>query len=353
MSEQALVERITRSLAFMLRHQPERFDLEIDAFGYADVDEVVRALNERLGEGIELDDVEGAVAAGDRPRYEIKDGRIRALYGHSIAVEPGEPSKPPETLYVAIPARDADRAKRFGLRGGRRRFLHLALSLEDACEAGRRLAREYTVLSIRAIDAWEEGIDFYDRQALWLAEEAPTHLLEVVETRDDGRDPRERGGPDRGRSRSSGGRGRSRRDSRGGRDERRGRSERRDSDDRPARRERDERPPRRERDERPDRRERDERPPRREREERPARAERPRETRREPEPTREVPRPAPAASPAPGFGAGLESAPEPAREPERAPEPTPEPTPEPAPEPPPAPAARQESDDTPSFGAGI
>jgi hypothetical protein len=30
----ALIERITRSLAFMLRHQPETFDLELDPHGY-------------------------------------------------------------------------------------------------------------------------------------------------------------------------------------------------------------------------------------------------------------------------------------------------------------------------------
>ena len=66
---------------------------------------------------------------------------IRALYGHSIPVEPGEPSRPPELLFLAIPARDVDRAQRFGLRGGRRRFVHLALSEDDARETHPPLAR--------------------------------------------------------------------------------------------------------------------------------------------------------------------------------------------------------------------
>ena len=35
MTDPALIERITRSLAFMLRHRPERFDLVVDAHGYA------------------------------------------------------------------------------------------------------------------------------------------------------------------------------------------------------------------------------------------------------------------------------------------------------------------------------
>ena len=179
MTDLALIERITRSLAFMLRHQPEKFDLDLDPHGFADLEDVVHALNERLGEAVSEADVREAVLSGDRVRYEIQDERIRALYGHSIPVEPGPSSKPPEVLFVAIPEQDVDRAQRYGLRGGRRRFLHLALTKEDACDSGRRTSRHYTVLRIRALDAWEEGIAFYDRKALWLAEEVPTHLIEV------------------------------------------------------------------------------------------------------------------------------------------------------------------------------
>ena len=74
----ALIERITRSLAYMLRHQPERFDLELDEYGFGAVEDVVRALNEALGERVDLEDLENAIASGDRPRYEIDKGRIRA-----------------------------------------------------------------------------------------------------------------------------------------------------------------------------------------------------------------------------------------------------------------------------------
>ena len=184
-----MIERITRSLAYMLRHQPEQFDLEVDNHGFAELDDVVQALNERLGEPVEEEDVRTAVESGDRIRYEIQGEKIRALYGHSIPVEPGDASKPPEMLYVAIAERDLERAERFGLRGGRRRFLHLGLSEEDARETGRRLAERYTILEVRSLDAWEEGINFYDRRSLWLAEEVPTQLLDVGETYDDGSEP--------------------------------------------------------------------------------------------------------------------------------------------------------------------
>src|SRR5689334_6770622 len=193
MTHPALIERITRSLAYMLRHQPEAFDLELDAQGYGDSERIVQALNERLGEPVTLADLEDAIHSGDRPRYEIVGTRVRALYGHSIDVEPGEPSRPPEVLHVGISARDADRAMRYGLRGGRRRFLHLALTPDDAKEGGRRTGRDYVVITVYALDAWEEGINFYDRKALFLAEQIPTEFLEISETCHDGMDPDPRG----------------------------------------------------------------------------------------------------------------------------------------------------------------
>ena len=211
MTDQDLIERITRSLAYMLRHRPERFDLELDAHGFGDLDEVARAVSERLGEDVDGDDLRDAVEAGTRRRYEIKDESIRALYGHSIPIEPGPDCEPPDVLYLGLPSRDVERAQRNGLRGGRRSYLHLALSEDDARESGRRMARDYTILKVLAIDAWEEGTNFYDRQALFLAERVPTEFLEVAGEYEDGEDPEPRRGGGEGRRSGSGGR------SRGGR----------------------------------------------------------------------------------------------------------------------------------------
>ena len=327
MSDNHNYERLTRKLAYMLRHQPEEFDVEVDKFGFADLEDVLDALSEEFDEDIEEEEVAAAIEAGDRPRYEIVDGNIRALYGHSIKVDPGEPTEPPEELYLGMGSRDADRATRNGLNAGRRNFLHLATSEEDAMEMGRRAAPEYAVVTIFARDAWEDGVSFYDRKALFLSDAIPTEHLEVGDVHTDG-ERRERRGRGRGRGgRDRGGRGRGgRRDDRGDdrRDDRRSegrRDERRD--ERPARR--DERPARR-----------DERPARRE--EAPAEA-------------------APQAAESGGFGGGIsgETAEAPRQEstPEPVMEPAPEPVMEPAPEPVSAPEAQEESDPGASFGSGL
>lgn len=330
MTHGTLTESITRSLAYMLRHQPDEFDLELDPEGWGDLEDVTQALNERLGEPIEEDDVAEAIQSGDRQRYEIKDGRIRALYGHSFTIEPGEPAEPPDQLYIGVGSRDAERAEERGLRSGRRAFLHLALEYDDAKEMGRRAAPEYAVITVNAADAWEEGVEFYDRISLFLAESIDTEYLEVSEIFTDGIRRERRGG----------GRG-GRRDERG---DNRVRGRRRPE-------EREERSDRHERRERPERKE---RPERSERPERKEREESPRPPRREPKPES---KPESVDAPASSFGAGLVGdppAPEPAPEPEVAPEPVvaeePEPTPEPVTE---EPATEEPAADGGGFGAGL
>ncbi len=198
MTHPALIERITRSLAYMLRHQPEKFGLSLDPQGFGELTDVVRALSDRVGEPVEIADVENAVVAGDRPRYEIRATKIRALYGHSIEVEPGEPAQPPEFLFVGVDSRAGQLALQSGMRGGRLRFLHLALSQDDAREAGRRAAQEYSILRVYALDAWEEGVNFFDRKTLYLTEEVPRQYIELVEQGRDGYEPREGHGEQRG-----------------------------------------------------------------------------------------------------------------------------------------------------------
>lgn len=192
MTSGSLHERITRALAFMLRHQPEDFDLELDRFGWGDIEDVVYAVQERLGSSVDEDDVLDAIEASDRPRYEVDGDKIRALYGHSFPIDPGEATEPPDELFIGVGSRDADRAEENGLRSGRRAFLHLARTEEEAREAGRRAAKDYAVITVYAGEAFDEGIDFYDRGALFLADEIPTEFLEVGDTHHDGieREPR-------------------------------------------------------------------------------------------------------------------------------------------------------------------
>ncbi|MEZ5974335.1 MAG: hypothetical protein R3E96_05695 [Planctomycetota bacterium] len=101
------------------------------------------------------------------------------------------------------------------------------------------------MLTIEAGDAWEEGVEFYDRGGLYLSEEIPAEFIQVGDVQRDG--IRRRGGPEKGgrgrgrngergegrdRDRGRGGRGRGRRDDRHDRNDRFERTERYDRDER-------------------------------------------------------------------------------------------------------------------------
>ena len=338
MTSGSLHERITRALAFMLRHQPEDFDLELDRFGWGEMEDVLYALQERLGSSVDEDDVLDAIEASDRPRYEVEGEKIRALYGHSFPIDPGEATEPPDELFIGVGSRDADRAEENGLRSDRRAFLHLARTEEEAREAGRRAAKDYAVIVVYAGEAYDDGIDFYDRGSLFLADEIPTEFLEVGDIQHDGieREPRR----SRGRRNNEGPRGGGGRRSRGrGRGRGRGRHE---EDDRAPR-------DREERNERPAPREAQREEPRREE---PRKASAPQREERAPKPSRDEG----------GFGGGIDStkrssSPDRSERSERAPrdEAPAKPAPrKPAPEKEAAPKkpAAKKAADSPGFGFG-
>jgi len=171
---------LSRTLAHLLRHEPWRYHVELDAQGWADVDDIVRNLRERRFPELTRADVERAVARDARQRFEVAKGRIRAVYGHSVHVAPGEVAEPPETLYAAVP-RVAFRG--VGAEGlhplGRRAFVHLTEEAGEAREVGQRKDREPVLLAVRAADAARSGVVFRHSGDLWLTERIPAQFLEA------------------------------------------------------------------------------------------------------------------------------------------------------------------------------
>ena len=133
--------RLSRLLARVLRHKPEDVGLTLDAEGFTSLEALARALAAQPGwETLTAADL-AAVAAADPRRYELRDGRIRARYGHTVPVEaPGEPAVPPEWLYYGVPQDDLPVIRTEGLRPGTRRYVHLATTPSEAAAVARRHA---------------------------------------------------------------------------------------------------------------------------------------------------------------------------------------------------------------------
>ena len=83
--------KLSKFLALILRHQPERFALDLDDEGWAsfpEVMEIVKGLpNFRWATRADvMDIVEGGSGDGKR-RFQVEEGRIRARHGRTSNVK--------------------------------------------------------------------------------------------------------------------------------------------------------------------------------------------------------------------------------------------------------------------------
>src|SRR3990170_785471 len=143
----ARLTRLSRLVALVLRHRPDEVGLRLDAGGYAPLDLLAQALASQPGwESVSPDDLI-ALAQADSRRYEVRDGRIRARYGHTVSVEePGEPAFPPEWLYIGVAPEELNAIAAAGLRPTSRQHVHLASTPLAALEVGRRHASDAVVV---------------------------------------------------------------------------------------------------------------------------------------------------------------------------------------------------------------
>jgi putative RNA 2'-phosphotransferase len=176
-------KRLSKLLSLMLRHEPEQFGLTLDAQGFTPLDDVLRAVqtNKRWSDAT-LADIRYVVRNSDKQRYEIEGEKIRARYGHSVAEKiEHTPVEPPEILYHGTSPDALDAIKTVGLRSMKRQYVHLSIETEQARIVGSRHHPRPVILKVRAHEAWQNGVKFYQPEArLFLADEVPPQFIEMV-----------------------------------------------------------------------------------------------------------------------------------------------------------------------------
>lgn len=172
--------RTSKMLSRALRHRPEEFGLRLDAGGWADVDALLRAC------GLTREELHRVVRENDKQRFALsEDGRrIRAVQGHSVAVELGyAPSTPPPVLWHGTHEGAVESILREGLKKGRRQYVHLSGDFETAVRVGRRHGRP-VVLRVDTGRCLLRGLEFYlAPNGVWLVDRVPAEALAVVELR--------------------------------------------------------------------------------------------------------------------------------------------------------------------------
>lgn len=174
---------ISKAVSHALRHEPWLYELELDAEGWVDVDALLRALRNIRAEWTHLSTADLAEVIGSSPkkRHELIDGKVRALYGHSL---PGLISKkealPPETLFHGTSPAALNAIRDGGLLPMGRQYVHLSPNLDVARAVGLRKSRSPQILSIDTRSAIEGGVCFYyGNEHVWLSGAIPHNFIEV------------------------------------------------------------------------------------------------------------------------------------------------------------------------------
>lgn len=175
-------KKLSKTISFALRHAPADFGLSLDPEGWVEVNDLIRGLQkfDRSFSGVSEKQIIGINEKAEKQRWEIKDGRIRALYGHSLDKKIEKPAQEPPELLLHGTTQDALKTIRAnGLSPMSRQFVHLSTEANTASMVGSRRTAQPILLTIRARDAWNAGIQFFHgNQDTWLSEPIPPEFIE-------------------------------------------------------------------------------------------------------------------------------------------------------------------------------
>jgi putative RNA 2'-phosphotransferase len=173
---------LSRFLALVLRHRAYQFGLEVDDEGYVSLDHLMEVIGEQRNlESTTEEDVRLLAQAQGRARFEIRDRRIRATYGHSFRRLIQYPVvHPPEHLYVGLPRTQLAEIRATGLRPVGRQFVHLSENRDEALEIAQNQDADGTVVTVLAQKAAAQGIPFHHpAEGLFLSPALSADYLDI------------------------------------------------------------------------------------------------------------------------------------------------------------------------------
>lgn len=174
--------KISKFLSFVLRHKPDAIGLLLDEYGWADIQELIKKINDS-GEldFLGYEQLEEVVLSSDKKRFIISaDGlRIRANQGHSIQVDLQlKEVTPPEMLYHGTARQFLDSIRQEGLKSGERCHVHLSTNMETALSVGQRYGKP-VILKIKALQMFQQGFKFFlSENGVWLVDQVPVEFIE-------------------------------------------------------------------------------------------------------------------------------------------------------------------------------
>lgn len=175
--------QLSKEISYALRHAPWEYELELDENGWVSVEQLLTAFKENSKwESVTIGDLEHIIENSDKKRHEIVDGKIRALYGHSIAMKIAkESAEPPIILFHGTARRFLEPIENKGLLPKGRQHVHLSNDIETALQVGKIHDDKPVILEIDAKKACDDGVKFYlGNDKVWLADNIPSKYIKVM-----------------------------------------------------------------------------------------------------------------------------------------------------------------------------
>ncbi|WP_299891578.1 RNA 2'-phosphotransferase [uncultured Lacinutrix sp.] len=175
------IKRVSKFLSLILRHNPQKINLELDENGWANVEELLEKSNKN-NTRFSMETLEEVVETNDKKRFTFNDDKtkIRANQGHSIKTIDLElkPIKPPTFLYHGTVGKFMKSIRAEGLQKMSRQHVHLSSDLETATKVGSRRGQAI-ILSIRTKDMHNKGYTFYkSKNDVWLTDKVPPEFID-------------------------------------------------------------------------------------------------------------------------------------------------------------------------------
>lgn len=169
------IKRKGKFLALILRHNPEKLNIELDKYGWANIKDLINS-----GQ-FTFEILEKIVEENDKGRFifDEKKDKIRALQGHSINIDLGlKPIQPPEILFHGTAKAFKDSIFKNGINKGKRQYVHLSSDVETAINVGSRRDKFPMILSISAKKMYDDGYKFYlSENKVWLTDFVPSEYI--------------------------------------------------------------------------------------------------------------------------------------------------------------------------------
>jgi putative RNA 2'-phosphotransferase len=177
---------LSRTLSHALRHEPWRYGLELDSYGWVRVTDLLICLRNRTNDCRQLteNDIIEMISKSTKNRFELYEGKIRALYGHSLPEKVFKvPAKPPAVLFHGTSSRLIKQIKHEGLKPMRRQYVHLSVDEQTALQVAERKEGTSVIVTICSTRAYQDGIKFYQgNKNTWLADHIPSEYLDSSTT---------------------------------------------------------------------------------------------------------------------------------------------------------------------------